>query len=97
MLCGFIFCRGGRKSILPTLRGHGSDGFFANAASRGAQREKHRYGKAKNHQKLRRSCTPTFKLMVGRGDKKAEADTEKAHRSAPEAQKAQKKHIESTE
>lgn len=57
----------------------------------GAQQEKRRYGKAKNHQKLRRFGTPTFKPMVGRGDKKAEADTEKAHRSAQKAQKAQKK------
>lgn len=86
--------------IPPKLRGHGSDGFFVNAASRRSAQEKRRYGKAKNHQKLRRSGAPTFKPMVGMRDKKARADIEKTHRNAQKAQEAQKKthrkHREST-
>ena len=69
----FYILSGGRKLILPKLRGHDSEGFLQMRCRGGAQQEKRRYGKAKNHQKLRRSDIPTFKSVVGMGDGKSES------------------------
>lgn len=69
----------------------------------GAQREKYRYGKAKNQ---RNSGAPTFKPMVGTGDKKVGADTEKhigthekcrKHRKHKKRRKSTEKRRKSTE
>ena len=58
-------------------------------------RKKRRYGKAKNHQKLRRSGTSTFKPVVGMGDGKSESrHTENPWERTESTEKTQKKYRE---